>query len=83
MSRWATIRQGFLATLVVWPGVAPFGMVYAVSALSAGLSFWETLGMSLIVFAGAAQFTAVGMFGSDAHPFSIIATTAIINARHL
>jgi len=83
MSRWATIRQGFLATLVVWPGVAPFGMVYAVSALSAGLSFWETLGMSLIVFAGASQFTAVGMFGSDAYPFSVIATTAIINARHL
>jgi 4-azaleucine resistance transporter AzlC len=83
MSRWATIQQGFLATLVVWPGVAPFGMVYAVSALSAGLSFWETLGMSLIVFAGASQFTAVGLFGSGAHPFSIIATTAIINARHL
>lgn len=83
MSRWTPIRQGFVDTFVVWPGVAPFGMVYAVSALAAGLSFWETLGMSLIVFAGASQFTAVGLFGSNANPWTIIATTAIINARHL
>ena len=83
MSRWSAIRQGFVDTIVVWPGVAPFGMVYAVSALAAGLSIWETLGMSLIVFAGASQFTAVGLFGSGANPWTIIATTAIINARHL
>jgi 4-azaleucine resistance transporter AzlC len=83
MSRWNVIRQGFVETIVVWPGVAPFGMVYAVSALAAGLSVWETLGMSLIVFAGASQFTAVGLFGSGANPWTIIATTAIINARHL
>ena len=83
MSRWSAIRQGFVDTIVVWPGVAPFGMVYAVSALAAGLSIWETLGMSFIVFAGASQFTAVGLFGSGANPWTIIATTAIINARHL
>ena len=83
MSRWTPIRQGFVETIVVWPGVAPFGMVYAVSALAAGLSVWETLCMSLIVFAGASQFTAVGLFGSGANPWTIIATTAIINARHL
>ena len=83
MTRWHAVRLGFIDTIIVWPGVAPFGMVYAVSALAAGLSFVETLGMSLIVFAGASQFTAVGLFGSGAHPLSIIATTAIINARHL
>jgi 4-azaleucine resistance transporter AzlC len=83
MSRWVSIKQGFIDTFVVWPGVAPFGMAYAVSALAAGLSIWETLGMSLIVFAGASQFTAVGLFATGAHPLSIIATTAIINARHL
>lgn len=83
MSRGGIIKQGFVDTIVVWPGVAPFGMAYAVSALAAGLSIWETLGMSLIVFAGASQFTAVGLFAAGAHPLSIIATTAIINARHL
>ena len=82
-TRWQSIQHGFLATIIVWPGVAPFGMVYAVSAMAAGLTFWETLGMSLIVFAGASQFTAVGLFGSGANPLSIIAATAIINARHL
>ena len=81
--RWQAMRSGFVATMIVWPGVAPFGMVYAVSALAAGLSFAETLGMSLIVFAGASQFTAVGLFAAGANPISIIAATAIINARHL
>lgn len=82
-TRWQAIKNGFVATIIVWPGVAPFGMVYAVSALAAGLSPLETLGMSLIVFAGASQFTAVGLFGAGANAVSIIAATAIINARHL
>src|SRR5262245_25022234 len=54
-------RAGFVATMPLWLGVAPFGAIYAVSALSAGLSPAQTLAMSLFVFAGASQFTAVGL----------------------
>jgi 4-azaleucine resistance transporter AzlC len=76
-------RAGFLATLPLWLGAAPFGAIYAVSALAAGLSGAQTLAMSLLVFAGASQFTAVGLFASGVAPFTIIFTTLIINARHL
>jgi branched chain amino acid efflux pump len=38
--------------------------------------------MSLFVFAGASQFTAVGLFASGVAPFAIVLTTLIINARH-
>jgi 4-azaleucine resistance transporter AzlC len=38
--------------------------------------------MSLFVFAGAAQFTAAGLFASGAAPLAIVITTVIINARH-
>ena len=59
-------RAGFVATMPLWLGAAPFGAIYAVSALAAGLNWAQTLAMSLFVFAGAAQFTAVGLFAAGA-----------------
>ncbi len=76
-------RAGFVATMPLWLGVAPFGAIYAVSALAAGLSWAQTLAMSLIVFAGAAQFTAAGLFASGVAPLTIVITTLVINARHM
>jgi 4-azaleucine resistance transporter AzlC len=76
-------RSGFLACVPLWLGAAPFGMIYAVTAISAGLDSWQTLAMSLFVFAGASQFTAAGLFAAGAAPFTILLTTLIINARHL
>jgi 4-azaleucine resistance transporter AzlC len=67
----------------LWLGVAPFGAIYAVSAMAAGLDWSQTLAMSLLVFAGASQFTAAGLFASGAAPFTIAITTLIINARHI
>lgn len=83
MGRWKDIRAGFGAMMPLWLGAAPFGAIYAVSALAAGLTPAQTLGMSLLVFAGSAQFTSVGLFASHASPFTLILTTLIVNARHL
>jgi 4-azaleucine resistance transporter AzlC len=80
--RGGDFRAGFVATMPLWLGVAPFGAIYAVSALAAGLTPAQTLAMSLLVFAGASQFTAAGLFAAGAAPTAIIITTLIINARH-
>src|ERR1044071_7153492 len=82
-TRWEDFRAGFIAIMPLWLGSIPFGAIYAVSALNAGLSPAQTLAMSLLVFAGAAQFTAAGMFASGAAPLTIVVTTLIINLRHL
>ena len=74
---------GFLAMLPLWLGVAPFAVAYAVTARAAGLSLPETQFMSLTVFAGASQFAAAGLFGQGAGGLSIIATTALLNVRHV
>ncbi|GAB4205689.1 MAG: hypothetical protein OHK0022_32010 [Roseiflexaceae bacterium] len=79
----AGLHEGFVATLPLWLGAAPFGAVYAVTALAAGLSPAETLLMSLIVFAGASQFTAAGLVAAGAAPLAIVVTTLVVNARHL
>jgi predicted branched-subunit amino acid permease len=75
-------RAGFVGTMPLWLGAAPFGAIYAVSALAAGLDWAQTLAMSLFVFAGASQFTAAGLFASAAAPLTIVITTLVINARH-
>ncbi|NTU83909.1 MAG: AzlC family ABC transporter permease [Chloroflexales bacterium] len=79
----ADFRAGYLAMLPLWLGAAPFGIIYAISALAAGLSPAQTLAMSLLVFAGASQFTAVGMVAAGAGPLAITLTALVVNARHL
>lgn len=69
--------------LPLWLGMVPFGAAYAVSARAAGLSLFETQLMSLVVFSGGAQFSAAGLFAAHASPFTLVATTFLINARHL
>lgn len=77
------IREGIKSAFPIVLGYLPVGMAYGVLARSAGLSVLETIGMSLIVFAGASQFIAVSMVGAGAGIYSIILTTLIVNSRHV
>jgi len=78
-----TFWDGMRATLPFWPGTTLFGIVYAVAARAAGLTGAETLGMSVLVHAGSAQFAATGLIGSGAGPIAVTLATAITNARHI
>lgn len=69
--------------LPFWPGAVLFGVVYAVAARAAGLTGAETLGMSVLVHAGSAQFAATGLIGSGAGPIAVTLATAITNARYV
>lgn len=64
-------------------GYIPIGFAYGVLADKCGLSAFNTIMMSIIVFAGSAQFVAVGLFSAGAGPLSIILTTFVVNLRHL
>jgi 4-azaleucine resistance transporter AzlC len=75
--------EGARATLPMWPGGILFGIVYAVTARAAGLTPLETVGMSVFVFGGAAQFAAVNLIAGGAGPLAVIAGTAIANARYV
>lgn len=75
-------RLGFIAMIPLWLGMLPFAVAYAVAARGAGLTVFETQAMSVIVFAGAAQFMAAGMFAAAAEPVAIIFTVMLVNLRH-
>jgi 4-azaleucine resistance transporter AzlC len=76
------MRRGALAAAPLLPGVVAFGLLYGVMARQVGFRPWEALAMSVIVHAGSAQFVALGMWNTSGPP-AIIATTLIINLRHL
>jgi 4-azaleucine resistance transporter AzlC len=77
-------RQGVYDSLPIMMGVVPFGITYGMVGLTAGLTPAETLLMSLVVFAGAAQFVSITMIGLGAVSFPMIVfTTLLINLRHL
>lgn len=60
-----------------------FGFVYGLAARQAGFSPLEAMAMSTIVFAGAAQFAAVGYVASGLPWPGVILLTGLLNARHL
>ena len=64
-------------------GVIPFALAYAVTARAAGLSVLETCLMSVLVFAGASQFSAAGAFAGGAGGLTVVFTTFLLNVRHL
>ena len=78
-----SFTQGFRAAAPLWLGIVPFGLVYAVVARDAGLSLIETQALSVLVFAGSAQFSAAGLFGSGAAALEIVSTTFLLNVRHV
>ena len=64
-------------------GYLPVGFAYGVLAVKAGLGVANAGLMSVLVFAGSAQLIGVEMIGSGAPALSVIATTLVVNLRHL
>ena len=73
---------GFRDELPILLGVVPFGMIYGILALAAGLTTGEAQAMSVIVFAGSAQFMLVQLIAVGTPALVIIVTGFIINLRH-
>lgn len=59
-----------------------FGLVFGITAQAAGYSPIEAGAMSLLVFAGASQFVAIGYVAGGFSWVAIVLLTAFLNARH-
>jgi 4-azaleucine resistance transporter AzlC len=73
---------GLKATGPILIGAAPFGVIYGVLAVGAGIPVVLAQAISLIVFAGSAQFVAAQLIGAGASGLVIVFTTVVINLRH-
>ena len=77
------LRDGLTAAWPICLGYFPIGVAFGVIAQKAGLHPLEIGLMSLLVFAGSAQFIAVSMMSSGAAAIPIVITTFMVNLRHL
>ena len=80
LSEFAAGVKGVVPILL---GVIPFGMIYGVLAISAGLTPAAAQAMSAIVFAGSAQFVGAQLFRLGTPGAIIILTTFVVNLRHM
>lgn len=81
-SRRIEFLSGVKAEIPILIGVVPFGLIYGVFAVEAGIPPAAAQAMSCIVFAGSAQFIATQMVASGAPGLVVILTIGIVNLRH-
>ena len=81
-SRRAEFWGGVRAQLPILLGTSPFGMIYGVIAIEAGLPVPVAIAMSMIVFAGSAQFIAAQLVAGGTPALVIVLTTFVVNLRH-
>jgi predicted branched-subunit amino acid permease len=74
---WSGVRHGAPFTLVI----VPFGLLFGVVGSEAGLNLVEVMGFSVLVIAGAAQFTAVQLMVHEAPTLVVILTALVVNLR--
>ncbi|CUX79726.1 MAG: branched chain amino acid exporter component AzlC [Roseibaca calidilacus] len=73
--------QGFRAGLPFLLVILPFGIVFGVVATEAGLNLSQTMGFSIFVIAGAAQFVAIQLMVENAPVLIVLATSLAVNLR--
>ena len=73
--------DGARGALPILLGVVPFALICSVAAISVGLSPFEAVGMSFIVFAGASQLAVLQLLGQGAFWLVMVLTAWVINLR--
>ncbi len=80
-----TARRDFLAGVrTISPallGLAPFGVICGVSAVEAGLSSAQSMGLSLFFFAGTAQLAVINLLTQEAAWPVVLLAVVVINSR--
>ena len=74
---WRGIRAGLPFLLVI----VPFALLFGVVGTEAGLSLVQVMGFSVLVIAGASQFTAVQLMVDNAPTLIVLLTALAVNLR--
>lgn len=66
---------------LVWLASGVVGVSFGAVSVAGGLPVWVPVVMSLVVYAGSAQFSAVGVLLAGGGPFAAAATGLLLNTR--
>lgn len=79
-SHWA---EGFKKSIPVAMGYLPAGIAFGVLAQVAGIPVWASILLSIVLYAGAAQYACLPMLSAGLPVGSIATNIAAINLRHV
>lgn len=74
-------RDGFKISISAMPGIFAWGMVTGMAMVKSGLTIWQALGMTFMVYAGSAQLASLPLMIANASVWVIFATAMIVNLR--
>jgi 4-azaleucine resistance transporter AzlC len=76
-------RQILAAAAPIGVAVSAFGVSFGVLAVAAHLPAWAAVLMSLLVFAGSAQFAALGVIAAGGGVLTAVLAGALLNLRYV
>lgn len=76
-------KRALKVTSPVAMGYAPAGMAFGVLASVAGIPWWISIFISIVVFSGAAQYAAIPLIATGAGILNLSVNTLVINLRHV
>ncbi|WP_438502697.1 AzlC family ABC transporter permease [Alteribacter natronophilus] len=79
----AFLKKGLADGLPIAVGYMPVAITFGLIAGATGLTAAEAVLMSMLVFAGAAQYMSLSMIAVGAGAFEVVLATFIVNLRHL
>jgi 4-azaleucine resistance transporter AzlC len=77
----STFWRGFRECLPFVLIVVPFGTLFGVAATEAGMNILQVMSFSVLVIAGAAQFSALALLQENAPTVIILLTSLAVNLR--
>ena len=87
LSNAAVVRRPFLrglrAAVPIAVGYVPVAITFGILGRAAGIAIGPVTAMSLVVFAGAAQFIALSLIASGTGAGQIVLAVFLLNLRHL
>jgi 4-azaleucine resistance transporter AzlC len=83
-SIWRTLDRDLMRDVALVGGAAALvGLSFGALTVSDGLPIWLPTLLSVVVFAGGAQFMFVGIIASGGNPVAALLAGLLVNARHL
>ena len=73
----------FKYTIPVLLGYLAIGAAFGLLMADAGYPWWLSLVMSIVMFAGAGQYIAVGLFAAGTSIWEAVIVQLVVNARHI
>lgn len=86
MNRWfhsKLFMQALRYSVPVLLGYVAIGIAFGLLLVDAGYPWWLSLVMSLVMYAGAGQYLAVGLFAAGTSLVEAVLVQFVVNARHI